>query len=137
MITPESGKIYINIAVTPATQYRWSGSVYVQVGGGGKRTMYLFFPIYQNIAASTSWYYLPTAGQIFAGNGYVANASLTDANDFADMSFVTPRLFVPFKHKVKSVSIHGSVNTAKRLYFVSNAGHPELTNSATVAVLAT
>lgn len=36
LITPESGKIYINIAVTPATQYRWSGSAYVQISGGGK-----------------------------------------------------------------------------------------------------
>lgn len=35
LITPESGKIYLNIAVTPATQYRWSGSAYVQIGGGG------------------------------------------------------------------------------------------------------
>lgn len=35
LITPESGKIYINIAVTPATQYRWSGSAYTQIGGGG------------------------------------------------------------------------------------------------------
>lgn len=33
LITPESGKIYVNIAVTPATQYRWSGSAYVQIGG--------------------------------------------------------------------------------------------------------
>ncbi len=35
LITTESGKIYINLAVTPATQYRWSGSAYVQIGGGG------------------------------------------------------------------------------------------------------
>lgn len=34
LITPESGKIYLNIAVTPATQYRWSGSAYSQIGGG-------------------------------------------------------------------------------------------------------
>lgn len=33
LITPESGKIYINLDVTPATQYRWSGSAYVQIGG--------------------------------------------------------------------------------------------------------
>lgn len=32
LITPESGKIYIDIAVTPSTQYRWSGSAYVQIG---------------------------------------------------------------------------------------------------------
>lgn len=36
LINPESGKIYINIAVTPATQYRWGGSAYVQIGGGKK-----------------------------------------------------------------------------------------------------
>lgn len=34
LITPESGKIYINLAVTPATQYRWSGSAYVQLSSG-------------------------------------------------------------------------------------------------------
>ena len=33
LITPESSKIYLNLAVTPATQYRWSGSAYVQIGG--------------------------------------------------------------------------------------------------------
>ena len=33
LIIPESSKIYINIAVTPATQYRWSGSAYAQIGG--------------------------------------------------------------------------------------------------------
>jgi len=30
-IVPESGKIYINLVVDPATSYRWSGSVYVQI----------------------------------------------------------------------------------------------------------
>ena len=36
LITPESSKIYINLAVTPATQYRWSGSAYVQIGSSIK-----------------------------------------------------------------------------------------------------
>jgi len=77
----------------------------------GKRTMYLFFPISQNIAASTSWYALPSTGQIFAGTGYTANAALTDSNDFADQPILTPRVHVPFQHKVKSVSVHGRTNS--------------------------
>lgn len=33
-IAPEGGKIYIDLSVTPATQYRWSGSAYVRLSGG-------------------------------------------------------------------------------------------------------
>ena len=40
LITPESGKIYVNIAVTPSNQYRWSGSAYVQVGGGNNSPIF-------------------------------------------------------------------------------------------------
>lgn len=39
LITPESSKIYLNLAVTPATQYRWSGSAYVQIGGTSKKSI--------------------------------------------------------------------------------------------------
>jgi len=77
-----------------------------------KRTMYLFFPINQNVAASTSWYALPSTGQIFTGTGYTANASLTDSNDFADQPILTPRVHVPFQHKIKSVSVHGRNNNS-------------------------
>jgi len=30
-IVPSAGKIYVNLSVDPATTYRWSGSVYVQI----------------------------------------------------------------------------------------------------------
>lgn len=98
---------------------------------GGKRTMYLFFPINQNVAASNSWYTLPSAGQILTGTGYTANASLTDANDFADQPVQTPRVHVPFQHKVKSVSIHGRTNSSGVTvnFAVQKAFENELTNT--------
>lgn len=101
-----------------------------------KRTMYLYFPIFQNVAASTSWYALPSTGQIFTGTGYTANASLTDANDFADLSYLTSRLFVPFQHKVKSVSIHGSSNTtaANPVQFAVVTSYVSTANSGAITI---
>lgn len=100
-----------------------------------KRTMYLFFPINQNVAASTSWYALPSTGQILTGTGYTANASLTDANDFADQPILTPRVHVPFQHKVKSVSIHGRTNSGSNptvTFSVQSAYSPNLRNTSTL-----
>lgn len=31
-VTPEQGKIYVDVTTDPSLQYRWSGSVYVQIG---------------------------------------------------------------------------------------------------------
>lgn len=68
LITPESSKIYLNIAVTPATQYRWSGSAYVQIGGGGDTIAYFF----QGGAS------MPTINTWYANNvGFVINGTTT------------------------------------------------------------
>lgn len=56
LINPESGKIYINIAVTPATQYRWSGSAYVQILGGGVKGFHRFQSPNFSPAANTTYY---------------------------------------------------------------------------------
>jgi len=97
---------------TSNTLYPTQNAVKTYVDGKVKRTMYLHFPISQNVAASTSWYALPGSAQILTGTGYAVNASITDANDFANLSYLTPRVFCPFQHKIKSVEIHGSTNTA-------------------------
>lgn len=33
-ITAEKGKIYVDLTTDPSRCYRWSGSTYIQVGGG-------------------------------------------------------------------------------------------------------
>lgn len=38
-ITPETGKIYVDLGSTPSATYRWSGSTYVPVGNGSGHTI--------------------------------------------------------------------------------------------------
>lgn len=56
LITPESGKIYVNILLTPSTQYRWSGLAYKEIGSGEKYKEY-FQSLYsrQSNTATNTW----------------------------------------------------------------------------------
>lgn len=73
LITPESGKIYINIAVTPATQYRWSGSGYVLISD-------LENGIYNNEGQLNVNNYQTTFQNINYIEGIVTSGSATNVN---------------------------------------------------------
>lgn len=83
LITPESGKIYVNIAVTPTTQYRWSGSAYVQIGGGKLQQIRAFYPSWNFTTLNTwrSW------------NRNTSNMLVSDANQSLGTG-VIPSTFV-------------------------------------------
>jgi hypothetical protein len=121
---------------TSDTLYPTQNAVKTYVDGKVKRTMYLRFPIFQNVAASTSWYALPSTGQILAGTGYAVNAAITDTNDFANLAYATPRTFCPFQHKIKSVEIHGSTNLspANPVTFAVVSSYEPIANSGVLVI---
>ena len=112
LITPESGKIYVNIAVTPATQYRWSGSAYVQIGGGSKRTWILAFSgsIYYDTTSVTNWFGMAVNATNSLGlNGhtsgllFIANAGITGL----PLPLSSARV-IPYNCKIKSFHIRNA-----------------------------
>lgn len=70
LINPESGKIYVNLAVTPATQYRWSGSNYILISD-------LENGIYNNESQLNVIIYQTTFQNINYIEGIVTNGSAT------------------------------------------------------------
>lgn len=69
LITAESGKIYVNIAVTPSNQYRWSGSAYVQIGGVSESDTYSYWFSYTASHVTSAILYTQVANAILATSG--------------------------------------------------------------------
>jgi hypothetical protein len=108
--TGETGKIYV--ALDTNFTYRWSGSSYVQIGGGSKSTFYIEIPISQSVSASTSWWGRDTATQTIFNATFTTNAGWTPTNDFANINVQRPSNLVPFDCKIKRVLLKGHSNSA-------------------------
>ena len=92
-IAPEGGKIYIDLSVTPATQYRWSGSAYVQIGGGKKTTTIKIAGVFSS--SETRW---------LKSNAYDSFLQPTNSTDvtlaFASDNISITSHQIPFNHKI-------------------------------------
>ena len=109
-VTGETGKIYL--ALDTNNTYRWSGSAYVQIGGG--KTKYI---IYKNFAINpmsnfTNWY-----RQISDIAAFTPNAGVTDTNAFSSDQNLFPQHPIPFAFKVKSINVNLRSNAGGTLTF--------------------
>lgn len=114
LITPESGRVYINIAVTPATQYRWSGSAYVRIGGS-KRTWILSFTgllYFDGTSGNGNWSGINatasgTFGLLGGTNGLLFQTPIGSSGLPATLS---PARVIPYNCKIKSFHIRNGLS---------------------------
>ena len=98
-IAPEGGKIYIDLSVTPATQYRWSGSAYVQIGGGANTQIFHWWGGNWTTTTLDLYYYISYNNRAIETLPFSAGTTIS-----ASMNGRNQGLFIaPFNCKIKRV----------------------------------
>ena len=111
--TGETGKIYL--ALDTNKTYRWSGSVYVQIGGGGKRTWMLSFTgvlYFDGNSGSGNWSGLnATTGSTFGLlGGTTGTIFQTPVGTGGLPNAQSPARVIPYNCKIKSFHFRNGVS---------------------------